>query len=680
MTSLYLLRNLAICLFLAVATHLVAEEVTNESMTPTDRILDTIKYLADDEREGRGVGTEGIEEAAKFLADQFRDLGLKTDLYESGPFQNFTTRTGVSRGEDDHTTLEFVGPVDDEEASPVVSLKLDDDFTSLAIGGSGEFDGKLVFVGYGITAEDLEYDDYADVDVEGKVVVVLRKEPQQTDADSKFDGTDNTQHAQFRTKIRNAQKHGAAAVLLVNDPLTLRNQQARMRQGANARWRRLLRRTNQLKSTEDSEERDAEQWNASIDALTKEIEDLRDSYAEIENENYDPIMGFRDIGSRSFGDLPVFFVSRSKVDRLLKDSIDTPLVDLEAAIDESGEPQSQPLNGWRAVGASNVVAKEAQLRNVIAVLPGDGPLADETIVVGAHYDHVGMGGPNSLAPWTTEVHNGADDNASGTTALVEMATMLSQRDKRPRRRIVFIAFSGEESGLLGSAHYVKEPRFPLEKTIAMLNLDMVGRLKNNRLSIEGTGTAEEFDGLVSQINDRHGFKLRKKASGFGASDHTSFYTKKIPVLFLFTGLHKDYHRPGDDWEKINIEGIKRVVDYGIDIIDAWDKNDEPPTYAATGRGLMGSLATSNRVVIGVMIDRNSQEEGVLVGDVAPEGPAEKAGIRSGDLIFQINEKSIEDLGDLRAVLAEFKDGDKVMVNLKRDGEQKALEVQLQKAG
>lgn len=698
-------------ILLLVATFCLAEVRAEEAPKESSRILETVKYLADDDRDGRGIGTDGIKEAAEFVAKKFADLGLETSIYDGKPYQEFTTRIGVSQGEEGETWLKFILPEDGEEAAEEknassreegekegsdrdgkddsepadesdfeVALELDTDFSSLAIGGSGEFNAELVFAGYGITADRLDYDDYADLDVKGKVVILLRKEPQQRDPQSKFNGTDASRHAQFRTKIRNAEAHGAAAVLLVNDSITPEDSRATIQSDAQVRWRRLLKMAKDLQSAKDAEDADVDELKSTIDTVTEEIESLHDRYEEIDDENYDPIMGFQDIGTRPFSDLPVFFVTREQIDDLLRASIDKDLATLEDQIDEDCQPHSEVLTGWRAAGASKVVPEQANLRNVLAVLPGSGPLADETIVIGAHYDHVGMGGPGSLAPWTKEVHNGADDNASGTTALLEVATILATREKKPRRRIVFIAFSGEESGLLGSAHYCKDPRFPLEDTIAMLNLDMVGRLEDNLLHIEGTGSATDFDGLVSQLNDDHGFRLKKKASGFGPSDHASFYSKKVPVLFLFTGLHKDYHRPGDDWDKINVEGIERVVDFGIDIIDTWDRSDDRPEYRATRRGLMGSLATADRVVLGIMLDRNASEEGVVVGGVSDDGPASKAGIVAGDIIRKVDGKETNDIGDLRSVLADHKDGDKVDVVVDRDGEEKVVEVTLKKAG
>src|SRR6185503_10649265 len=250
----------------------------------------------------------------------------------------------------------------------------------------------------------------------------------------------------------------------------------------------------------------------------------------------------------------------------------------EKEIDGDLTPRSIELKGWRAEGQAEVIEKKAKVKNVVAVLDGEGPLANETIVLGAHYDHLGHGGEGSLAPWTTEIHNGADDNASGTATLLEVAHRLATSSQKPRHRIVFIAFTGEERGLYGSAYYARQPRFPLEKTIAMFNLDMVGRLNDDKLAVYGTGTAKEFDSLIERLCKEQDFKLSKHEGGFGPSDHSSFYAKKIPVLHLFTGTHSDYHRPSDDTTKLNIEGMRRVADLLVDIVQATDAADQKPTY------------------------------------------------------------------------------------------------------
>jgi hypothetical protein len=355
------------------------------------------------------------------------------------------------------------------------------------------------------------------------------------------------------------------------------------------------------------------------------------------------------------------------------------LATLEKEIDVDLVPRSVELVGWKAVGQANVVQKKAQVKNVIAVLEGDGPQADETIVIGAHYDHLGLGGAGSLAPWTTAIHNGADDNASGTATLLEVAHRLASGPK-PKHRIVFMAFTAEERGLLGSAHYVRNPRFPLENTIAMFNLDMVGRLNDDKLMVYGTGTAKEFDPLVETVCKDAGFKITKHPGGFGPSDHSSFYSKKIPVLHLFTGTHTDYHRPSDDSDKLNIAGMRRVADVLVQIIEATDKAQTRPTYIEVKKVEQLALAgggDSDRPSFGSMpAYPNPVPDGVLLEAVLEGSPADKAGVKGGDILTMFGERKIVRLEDFEAALRDHKPGDKVKVVLRRGQESVTVEVTL----
>ncbi|MEM8679065.1 MAG: M20/M25/M40 family metallo-hydrolase [Planctomycetota bacterium] len=289
-----------------------------------------------------------------------------------------------------------------------------------------------------------------------------------------------------------------------------------------------------------------------------------------------------------------------------------------------------------------------------------------------------MGGRGTFAPWTKEVHNGADDNASGTTALLEVARRFASSSTPPRRRMVFIAFTGEESGLLGSRHYVRSPRFPLDDTIAMINMDMVGRLTDNELTIYGTGSAEEFDALVEGLNDDYEFDLEKVESGYGPSDHASFYGADVPVLFFFTGLHRDYHRPSDDWEKINVEGMRRIVGLAVDVIDAIDAADTRPTYAKTKRPR--GMGIPNQAYLGIMPDMSGDAEGLRIQEVVADGPASAAGLEDGDVILMIGENEVTDFQSLGEALRKFKPEDKVPVKVQRSGAPVVLEVTLGSRG
>ncbi|HTM55745.1 MAG TPA: M20/M25/M40 family metallo-hydrolase, partial [Pirellulales bacterium] len=333
------------------------------------------------------------------------------------------------------------------------------------------------------------------------------------------------------------------------------------------------------------------------------------------------------------------------------------------------------LERWRITGETSIERQEAEVKNVLGVLEGSGPLAEETIVIGAHYDHLGYGGAGSAAPGVKEIHNGADDNGSGTTVLIEVARRLAARSQHLPRRIVFIAFTGEERGLIGSARYVREPLFPLDRTVAMLNLDMVGRMESDKLIVHGTGTAEEFDALVDRLASKQNFQLTKKPGGFGPSDHQSFYAAKVPVLFFFTGSHKDYHRPTDDFEKLNLAGMRRVADLVVDAAVTLAEAPARPRYLEekAGETLGGG---GDRPYFGSIPDFAQEQTGYALSGVSKGGPAERAGMKAGDIIIQFGESQIGNLEDFDSALRKYKAGDKVKVTVKRGDTPVTLEVLL----
>ena len=287
--------------------------------------------------------------------------------------------------------------------------------------------------------------------------------------------------------------------------------------------------------------------------------------------------------------------------------------------------QRGDLTGWKIKGETAVERVDTPVKNVVGVLEGEGPLAEETIVIGAHYDHLGHGGTGSLDPGSTEIHHGADDNASGAAALVEVARQLAGREKKLPRRIVFIAFTGEERGLLGSARYVRDPLVPLDKTIAMLNMDMVGRLVDDKLVIYGNGTAEEFDSLLNNLNEKYAFKITRHPEGFGPSDHSSFYAKQIPVLHFFTGTHSDYHRPTDTAEKINVDGMRRVADMVAEAAVTIAQADQRPTYKEV-KGKSQIARGGDRPYFGSVPDFSQDQPGYALTAVTKGGPAETSGL------------------------------------------------------
>lgn len=644
------------------------------------RLKDSVSYLASDELEGRGVGTRGIDKAAEFLAAEFTKLGLKTDLFDGTPFQKFKVTLGAELGPAENNKLLLQGPPDKDGGEPKkLDLVLSKSFTPLAMGGSGKVSGQLVFAGYGITAKDLKkdfvYDDYEGLDVKGKVVVILRKEPQQEDANSIFGGVAPSRHAPFQQKILNATEHGAAAVILVNDSLELKNRVQAAKKGLADALEAIVQLHAKFKEIKEPTADESAIYAA-------QAEKLASSAAESAKEltsGTDGLLTYNGAGEDGSGRrIPVYFCLRETIDGIIKPALGKDLATIEKEIDADLKPQSKDLAGWSASGETNILRKETEAKNVIAVLEGEGPLANETIVIGAHYDHLGLGGMGSLAPWTTAIHNGADDNASGTSTLLEIATRLAQSGKKPRRRIVFMAFSGEERGLLGSVAYVKNPRFALESTIAMYNLDMVGRLKDNKLAVYGTGTAKHFDSMIEELSKKLGFTLTKYEGGFGQSDHSSFYSKKIPVLHFFTGTHPDYHRPSDDSDKLNIEGMRRVADIVVEIVQRTDATDARPEYVEIKKfeGIASTSGGERRASLGTMPDYNTKVEGVLLELIMPGGPAEKAGLKSGDVLIKLGDTKISNIDDFQSSLTKYKPGDKVKVRAKRGAEEVEVEATL----
>jgi hypothetical protein len=338
--------------------------------------------------------------------------------------------------------------------------------------------------------------------------------------------------------------------------------------------------------------------------------------------------------------------------------------------------------GAPAVLTTDLEPRMVEARNVVALLPGSDPtLAREVMVLGAHYDHLGLGGDGSLAPDAREVHNGADDNASGTAALIEIAARLTGMEGGPSRSVLFLAFTGEEKGLWGSGHYVKEPLLPLENTVAMMNMDMVGRLRENTLTVYGTGTAREWEDLLEEANQAQPepFELAFIEDGFGPSDHSSFYGADIPVLMLFTNTHAEYHRPEDDWDLINREGLERIAAFGTDLVREVAGWESSPAMALTfvegaGNPHGGAMASDEDAppsrgygaYMGTIPDMTPQDFGVRITGVREDSPAEKAGLRGGDVIVEFGGREITDLYAYTYALRDHAPGDEVEVVVLRE--------------
>jgi hypothetical protein len=390
----------------------------------------------------------------------------------------------------------------------------------------------------------------------------------------------------------------------------------------------------------------------------------------------DELLLFTSAGTERYTTIPFVMARRAFVDQVLKAADAPTLAELEAAInaDDQPQPAGRVLEGVTLTASIDVEQPTIVAKNVIGVLEGSGPLANETVVIGAHYDHLGKGGAGSLAPFSRDIHNGADDNASGTATVLELARRMARRTDPLPRRIVFIAFSGEERGLLGSKHYVENPLYPLDKTVAMLNFDMVGRMNDaDELIVFGAPSIDGFVPIVEGLARSEGIKAKvitDTGMEFNASDHASFYRKNIPVFFAFTGTHPDYHRPSDDTDLINFGGMARIANLGELLLLDLARRPEKPTFVKLpAPAPRGGLARAGRGGGAYMGTRPAYGEegikGVKLEGVSENSPAEKAGIKGGDIIVKFDGKDVANIEDFMERLMPKKPGDEVEVVVKR---------------
>jgi Tol biopolymer transport system component len=569
----------------------------------SDRVMRDIAWLADPAREGRGIGTQGLDQSGAWIESRFKTLGLVPAGDAGGYRQQFPVVTSVKADEATSVTIDG-------------KALTNDDFTVLGYSPlKADVKGDVVLAGYGIVAQDAGIDDYAKLDVKKKVVVVRRFAPE----GGKLGSTEaQRRYGDIRRKAFTAREKGAAALVVVDDPLPP--------EGAKPDW----------KAPDE----------AKLPALAPE--------------------GYSDAG------LPVIVVKRKVgkplVDRLVKKSKATASIRVELT------PVSQ--------GAFNVMGR-------VVAEPVDGKKLAGVVVVGAHYDHLGRGGRYSLAPMSDEPHVGADDNASGASVLLEVARETSLRKGQLKRDVVFVAFSGEEAGVLGSAHLVQrwgegsKTRGKLDDVVAMLNMDMVGRMRENRLQVLGVETATEWKDLVQKACDANRVECRASGDGYGPSDHVSFYSAGVPVLHLFTGAHADYHKPSDTPDKINAAGAAQTGKICGDLAVAVSQSDKPLTFVpgVPGGADHGDLRSFN-ASLGTIPDYGGPgagKKGVLLAGVRPGGAADKAGLKKGDVLVRLGKSEVGSVEDLMFVLNASKPGETVPAVVVRDGKETKVEVTFQES-
>ena len=585
------------------ATAILVAASASVPQANSDRYLNDIKTLASPEMEGRGAGTKGLARAEHLIEKRYKELGLQP-AGVNGYAQAFTVITGARLKADNHFVV--------QAADRKQELKINQDFVPASYSLSGVVKGPVVFAGYGVTAGEFHYDDYAGVDVKDKVVVVLRYEPAGFGDKSGNHGL--TMHAQLITKAINARNHGAKAMVVINGKLG-----------------------------------DGEQDN-----LTP----------------FGSVSGPENVG------IVLVQVKNAVVDAWLQ-SAGKSLKEVQEQINSGTKPHSFALpESLRMIMHIDIETTRATVHNVLAWLPGQ---SDEYVIVGAHYDHLGRGDADSLAPSQIgQIHPGADDNASGTAGVLELARLLAPQRGQLKRSILFMNFSGEELGLLGSAEWVKNPTRPLAKAGAMINMDMIGRIKDDKVYIGGVGTGTTFKAVLEQAQKDAPFKIEYSAGGYSSSDHVSFVTKKVPVLFFFSGLHSDYHRPSDTWDKINAPSAARLLDMVESVIVQLASAADTPAFQVVAEEKpAGGGGNGYGPYFGSIPDFGQIENGVKFSDVKPDSPAAKAGLKAGDVLVQFGDKPIKNLYDFTDALRRSKVGDVVEVKVLRDGQPVTASVKLE---
>jgi len=489
------------------------------------------------------------------------------------------------------------------------------DFVPLSFSSSATLDAPVVFAGYGfeIDTDSLRWDDYYGVDVKGKWVMIFRADPDLDNSESKF-----IPYSDVRSKVLTAKDKGAAGVLLVTPK-----------------------------------------------GLEKD-----DKLMPLVVENNEVTAG-----------IPILSITRELATRILKKTGMT-IDSLDQTIITSKTPRSF-LTGAILNGTADVIQKREKTANVIAFIEGSDPvLKNEYLVIGGHYDHLGFGGAGtgSRMPDTNAVHNGADDNASGTAMVMALAKRLGGEIGKIKRSIIFVAFSSEEIGLIGSKYFVDHPPVELKKIKVMFNFDMVGRFdpEKNSISVSGTGTSAESDSILLSFEKNLDFSVVHSPDGFGPSDHASFYSSNIPVFYFNTGVHTDYHTPFDDTEKLDFEAQKKIGDFAANIILAVDNLPVALTFRESGKKEQaGRSGRRLKVTLGIMPDfAGTEKKGLRIDGVTKDGPADKGGMKKGDIITGVNGLPVGNIYEYMSRLQKLKHGMTVNVEVIRAGKNEILIIQL----
>lgn len=578
-------------------------------------LLANVQYLAADELEGRMTGSPGARKAADFIAEHFHSLGLKPAGDNNSYFQEFPFPAGVKiLPEKSRLTIT------PQNGKPV-SLKLEQDFRPLPFSADGEAEGEVVFVGYGLSVPGESgrgYDSYAGLDVKDKIVLALRYAPEAVSVERR---QALNAYAGLQYKALAARKHGAKAILILSGP-----------NSPNA---------------------------GELISLSAE----------------------RSMGSAG---IPAASISGKAAQRLFA-AAGKDLKKIQSELD-SENPRAERgflLSRVKVKLSVGVEREKKTDRNVLALLPpAEDSGENEYVMIGAHYDHIGYGEIGSLARKGEEgqIHNGADDNASGTAMVLELAAALAEaRQKNPgdfRRGVLFALWSGEELGIIGSSYFAENPAVALEKVVAYLNFDMVGRMKDNTLLLQGIGSSSAWKKLIEKRNVAAGFNLVLQDDPYQPTDVTAFYPRGVPVLGFFTGSHEDYNRPSDDSETLNYPDMERIGKFAYRLILDLARQRERPDYVKVERKQQqGGGRETLRAYLGTVPDFVPGEiEGVRLSSVRAGGPADKAGLEEGDIIVGLAGQKISNIYDYTYALEAVKIGEPTEVIVLRNGQEIKLSI------
>lgn len=553
-------------------------------------IMKHIRFLSDDKRAGRYPGTRGSKDVIAYLINQLKSYGVQPAGEGSSFKQTFSILDSVKIGRNNSLKI---------NDRP---LNIEKDYIPLWFSGNSSVSAEVVFAGYGINliTDSLVWNDYKDLNVDGKWVMVMRHSPERENPHSVY-----APHSDLHKKMIEARDRGAAGIIFISQ-------------------------------VEDS-----------------------------------TLIPFKYIPGYSKSGIPAIQIDNEVADDILN-SVGSSRKIIQDKMNNNLKPESFKISNIKI--SANVELKNIYSRaaNVIGkIVSRNHKYRDEYVVIGAHFDHLGYGGPGSgsLKPDTNAIHNGANDNASGTAGLLELAHKLQNNRQLLKRSILLIGFDAEERGLLGSKYFIQNPTVEKSNIVTMINMDMIGKMKDSTVVIGGVGTSPIFEKILDSLSIDSGLKFEFNQAGYGPSDHASFYSENIPVLFFFTGDYdNNYHLPEDDWQSINLKGERQILNVIHNLVIDISRQNLKPSFTLAGPKKQQTQRNNNKIKLGIIPHYGGTIDGLKIDKIYdPNGPAARAGIRSGDIIKSINKKPVKDIYEYMKRIKDLKKGQSVSMDIKRDG-------------